>query len=63
MDKVVASCAAAVRDIPSGASLAVGGFGLNGVPIHLIEALFRQGATDRSSTWDFRLARRGRSRR
>jgi 3-oxoacid CoA-transferase subunit A len=46
MDKVVSSCAEAVRDIPSGASLAVGGFGLNGIPQHLIEALFAQGATD-----------------
>jgi 3-oxoacid CoA-transferase subunit A len=45
MDKVVATCAAAVADIPSGASLAVGGFGLNGVPHNLIEALLRQGAT------------------
>jgi 3-oxoacid CoA-transferase subunit A len=46
MDKVIASCAEAVRDIPSGASLAVGGFGLNGIPFHLIEALFAIGATD-----------------
>jgi 3-oxoacid CoA-transferase subunit A len=46
MDKVVASCAQAVADIPSGASLAVGGFGLNGIPHNLIEALLEQGATD-----------------
>jgi len=46
MDKVVASCAEAVKDIPSGASLAVGGFGLNGVPHNLIGALLEQGATD-----------------
>jgi 3-oxoacid CoA-transferase subunit A len=46
MNKVVASCAEAVRDIPSGASLAVGGFGLNGIPQHLIDALLEQGATD-----------------
>ncbi|MGZ3561879.1 MAG: CoA transferase subunit A [Vulcanimicrobiaceae bacterium] len=46
MDKVVASCAEAVRDIPSGASLAVGGFGLNGIPHNLIYALLDQGATD-----------------
>jgi 3-oxoacid CoA-transferase subunit A len=45
MDKTVASCAAAVADIPSGASLAVGGFGLNGIPQHLIDALFESGAT------------------
>ena len=46
MDKVVASAAEAVRDIPSGASLAVGGFGLNGIPHNLISALLAQGATD-----------------
>ncbi len=46
MDKVLESCAAAVADIPSGASLAVGGFGLNGIPHNLIHALLEQGATD-----------------
>jgi len=46
MDKVVASCAEAVKDIPSGASIAVGGFGLNGIPHNLIQALLEQGATD-----------------
>ena len=46
MDKVVVSCAEAVKDIPSGASLAVGGFGLNGIPHNLIGALLEQGATD-----------------
>jgi 3-oxoacid CoA-transferase subunit A len=46
MDKVVPSCAEAVRDIPSGASIAVGGFGLNGIPHNLIEALLAQGASD-----------------
>jgi len=46
MDKVVASCAEAVKDIPSGASLAVGGFGLNGIPHNLIDALFAAGVTD-----------------
>ena len=40
MDKVAASAAAAVADIPDGASLAVGGFGLSGVPNVLIEALY-----------------------
>ena len=43
MDKVVASAADAVADIPSGASLAVGGFGLCGVPTVLIEALLASG--------------------
>ena len=46
MDKVVSSCAEAVGDIPSGASIAVGGFGLNGIPHNLIQALLEQGATD-----------------
>jgi len=46
MDKVVASSAEAVKDVVSGASIAVGGFGLNGVPHNLIEALLEQGATD-----------------
>ena len=46
MDKVYASCEDAVADIASGASLAVGGFGLNGIPHNLIEALLEQGATD-----------------
>ena len=46
MDKVVASCAEAVADIRNGASIAVGGFGLNGIPHNLISALLEQGATD-----------------
>jgi 3-oxoacid CoA-transferase subunit A len=46
MEKVYASCADAVADIPNGASLAVGGFGLNGIPHNLIEALLEQGATN-----------------
>ena len=46
MEKVYASCTDAVADIPDGASLAVGGFGLNGIPHNLIEALFEQGATN-----------------
>ncbi len=44
MDKVVSSCAQAVADIPSGSSIAVGGFGLNGIPHNLIQALLEQGA-------------------
>jgi 3-oxoacid CoA-transferase subunit A len=43
MDKVVGSAAEAVADIPSGASLAVGGFGLSGIPTALIEALLASG--------------------
>ncbi|GHH95136.1 CoA transferase subunit A [Streptomyces capillispiralis] len=43
MDKVVASAAEAVADVPEGASLAVGGFGLSGVPNVLIQALYERG--------------------
>ena len=46
MDKVVASAVEAVADIPDGASLAVGGFGLSGIPWTLISALHSQGAAD-----------------
>ena len=48
LDKVVGSAAEAVADVPDGASLAVGGFGLAGIPWFLIEALLEQGATDLS---------------
>jgi 3-oxoacid CoA-transferase subunit A len=44
IDKVVASADEAVADIGDGASLAVGGFGLSGVPIVLIDALNRTSA-------------------
>ncbi|HEX5860292.1 MAG TPA: CoA-transferase, partial [Nocardioides sp.] len=46
MDKVVASAAEAVADIGNGSTLAVGGFGLCGIPSILIEALLESGATD-----------------
>jgi len=45
INKVVASAAEAVADIHDGASLAVGGFGLCGIPVALIEALHQSGAT------------------
>jgi 3-oxoacid CoA-transferase subunit A len=45
MDKSFESAAAAVADIPDGASLAVGGFGLCGIPHNLIEALLAQGTS------------------
>jgi len=48
MDKSVASAAEAVADIGDGASLAVGGFGLSGVPNVLIEALYARGSRDLS---------------
>jgi 3-oxoacid CoA-transferase subunit A len=43
MDKLVGTVAEAVADIPRGASLAVGGFGLCGIPQALIEALLETG--------------------
>jgi 3-oxoacid CoA-transferase subunit A len=46
MDKTVASAAAAVADITDGASLAVGGFGLCGIPSQLIQALHDAGTSD-----------------
>jgi 3-oxoacid CoA-transferase subunit A len=46
MDKVVASAAEAVADVGDGASLAVGGFGLCGIPAVLIDALLDAGSTD-----------------
>lgn len=46
MDKVVASAAEAVADIPDGARLAVGGFGLCGIPSVLIQALLDAGVSD-----------------
>ncbi len=49
MDKVVGSAAEAVADIPSGASLAVGGFGLCGIPQALIEALLDAGVDSLST--------------
>ncbi|GAB7189779.1 CoA transferase subunit A [Kineococcus sp. NUM-3379] len=46
MDKVVGSAAEAVAGIGSGSSVAVGGFGLCGIPSVLISALLEQGADD-----------------
>ncbi|MFF0435312.1 CoA transferase subunit A [Streptomyces sp. NPDC004327] len=45
MDKVVATAAEAVADVPDGATLAVGGFGLSGVPNALIQALHARGVS------------------
>jgi 3-oxoacid CoA-transferase subunit A len=45
-DKVVETAAEAVDDIGDGASLAVGGFGLCGIPNVLILALFEKGSTN-----------------
>ena len=43
MDKTIGSASEAVADIADGSSLAVGGFGLGGVPFRLIEALHALG--------------------
>jgi 3-oxoacid CoA-transferase subunit A len=46
MDKVVTSAAEAVADVVDGASLAVGGFGISGIPMVLINAVLELGAKD-----------------
>jgi len=46
MKKVVANADEAVRDIPDGAIVMVGGFGLCGIPENLIRALARLGVTN-----------------
>ncbi|MFF3517423.1 CoA transferase subunit A [Streptomyces sp. NPDC002573] len=43
MGKLVNTALEGVADVPDGASLAVGGFGLSGVPNVLIQALFERG--------------------
>src|SRR5437764_2314910 len=43
IDKVVASADDAVRDVFDGATLVVGGFGLCGIPVNLINALGKRG--------------------
>ena len=44
IDKSVSSVAAAVADIPDGATVMIGGFGASGSPVELIHALIDQGA-------------------
>ncbi|NUP45797.1 MAG: CoA transferase subunit A [Catenulispora sp.] len=46
MDKVFPDAASAVADVTDGATLAVGGFGLTGIPETLIKAVHAQGARD-----------------
>jgi len=46
MNKVVSSADEAVRDVPDGALLVVGGFGLCGIPENLIGALVRRAVKD-----------------
>lgn len=44
INKIVATAAAAVADIPDGATVMIGGFGTAGMPSELIDALIAQGA-------------------
>ena len=44
--KIVPTALDAVRDIPNGATLCVGGFGLCGIPENLIAALLKVGSRD-----------------
>jgi 3-oxoadipate CoA-transferase alpha subunit len=46
ISKIVESAADAVRDIPDGATVMIGGFGTAGQPVELIDALLEQGASD-----------------
>ncbi|HET9976813.1 MAG TPA: 3-oxoacid CoA-transferase subunit A [Burkholderiaceae bacterium] len=46
IDKTVDSCAAAVADVPDGATVMIGGFGTAGLPNELTDALLAQGARD-----------------
>ena len=46
IDKVVSDADAAVADVPDGATLVVGGFGLCGIPENLIAALVRRGVAN-----------------
>ena len=46
LDKTLPTIDAAVADIHDGASIAVGGFGLVGIPSKLIDGLRAQGASD-----------------
>jgi len=46
IDKIVGSAAAAVADIPDGATVMIGGFGTAGMPSELIDALIEHGARE-----------------
>src|SRR6266705_6351118 len=43
MNKVVANSDDAIRDVPDGATIMIGGFGLCGIPENLVRALARKG--------------------
>ena len=46
VNKIVASVAEALADVPDGATVLVGGFGTAGIPVELIDGLIAQGAKD-----------------
>jgi 3-oxoadipate CoA-transferase alpha subunit len=46
ISKIAESAAAAVEDIPDGATVMIGGFGTAGQPVELIDALLDQGASE-----------------
>ena len=46
INKIVATTAAAVADIPDGATIMIGGFGTAGMPSELVDALIEQGAKE-----------------
>ena len=46
ISKLVPSAAAALADVPDGATIMIGGFGTAGQPMELIDALLEQGAKD-----------------
>ena len=46
IDKIVATAAAALADVPDGATVMIGGFGTAGLPNELTDALIEQGAKD-----------------
>ncbi len=46
IDKIVASAAQALHDVPDGATVMIGGFGGAGMPTQLVDALIEQGARE-----------------
>jgi 3-oxoadipate CoA-transferase alpha subunit len=46
ISKVIESAAAAVADLEDGATIMIGGFGLAGLPVALVDAVIDQGARD-----------------
>jgi 3-oxoadipate CoA-transferase, alpha subunit len=46
IDKIAASVAEALQDVPDGATVLIGGFGTAGIPGELIDGLIEQGARD-----------------